>query len=443
MEETMPDQPTPQAFEIFELQRKAQALRQVLFAAGNASVADRQALSAELDRVEAALDRAVGPVRQQESISKSGEEAAASGPRVGTLGAESTGLELVDEKGEKLSDMSRIVRITTLPTGMYHLFDPATNPLAIVNVKITSKYESKNNRNIARLLVRAWIEGLSTEHVHCCEVKVGKSTGEIRLLPTLLPDKVRHITEVQRATLHIQVDDMDGKTEYHQTHTIVMLARNSGLNCLWDVKKNTLIEDLTPYYGAWVTPNAEPIQRLLRKVVDKTAAHSLQGYLAGRARVVEDEVRAIFDVLKDEKLVYVNSTIDFGRTAAQNGQRVRLPRESLRHRTANCLDGALLFASLMEANSLNAGLVFVPGHALVAWQKRQMELDEDTDADLLENWQFLETTMVSTHTFEDALASGRETAERYFARADRKQDFENFRLQRLPWLRAKGIYPME
>jgi len=430
----MPDQPKPQAFEIVELQRQAQALRQVLFAAGNASVADRQALRAELDRVEIELALAIADAAaRQAAISKPGAESTAALPRVGTLGAESTGLDPVIE-----------IRMNTLPTGMYHLFDPATNPLATVEVKVTSRFESANkDKRIARLLVRAWIEGLSTEPVHCCEVKVGKSTGPIPLLPTLLPDKVRHITKVQRATLHIQVDDMDGKTEYHQTHTIVMLARNSGLNCLWDVKTNTLIEDLTPYYGAWVTPNAEPIQRLLRKVVDKTATHSLQGYLTGRARVVEDEVKAIFDVLKDEKLVYVNSTIDFGRTASQNGQRVRLPRESLRHRTANCLDGALLFASLMEADSLNAGLVFVPNHALVAWQKRQMELDEDTDADLLENWQFLETTMVSTHTFEEALATGRETAERYFARADRKQDFENFRLQRLPWLRAKGIYPME
>jgi hypothetical protein len=435
MSDITPALPTPESINLLELQRQAQALRQAFFAAGNAGTEFRDTIRAELDRVEGELAQAVAAeaVARNEAATKAGAEAAEAVLKVGTLGAESTGL-----------DASIEIRMHTLPTGMYHLFDPATNPLAVVEVKVTSRFESANRNNrIARLLVRAWIEGLSTEHVHCCEVKVGRSTGPLHLLPTLLPDKVQHITEVQRATLHIRIDDMDGKTEYHQTHTIVMLSRNSGMNCLWDVQKNRLIEDLTPYYGAWVTPNAEPIQLLLRKVVDKTEAVSLLGYLARREKVVEDEVRAIFDVLKDEKLVYVNSTIDFGRSTTQNGQRVRLPRESLGHRTANCLDGTLLFASLMEANSLNAGLVFVPGHALVAWQKRQLELEADTDDDLLRNWEFLETTMVSTHTFDEAVVKGRDIAETYYNRAGGKQDFEQFRLQRLSWLRAKGIYPME
>jgi len=432
MSTTQPTAPNTEDLKINELQRQAQALRQAFFAAG---AGDAKAIGDDLDRVEAELAQAVAAEASAKKAAseKTGSEKPASTPRVGTLGADSTGL---DPRVE--------IRMTTLPTGMYHLFDPATNPLAVVEVKVTSQFESANkDKRIARLMVRAWIEGLSTEHVHCCEVKVGQTTGPLNLLPTLLPDKVRHITEVQRGTLHIQVDDMDGKTEYHQTHTIVMLSRNSGLNCLWDVERNKPIEDLTPYYGAWVTPNADPIQRLLRKVVDTTPDHSLRGYLAGREKVVEDEVRAIYDVLKAENLVYVNSTIDFGRTQSQDGQRVRLPRESLRHKTANCLDGSLLFASLMEANSLNAGLVFVPGHAMVAWQKRQVDFEDDTDADLPKNWNFLETTMVSTHTFEQALAKGREIAERYHALSNGKQDFDNFRLQRLPWLRAKGIYPME
>ncbi|MBI1325727.1 hypothetical protein GC170_21395 [bacterium] len=116
-------------------------------------------------------------------------------------------------------------------------------------------------------------------------------------------------------------------------------------------------------------------------------------------------MRAISEVLKDENLVYVNSTIDFGRTQSLNGQRVRLPRESLRHKTANYLGGALLFASLMEANSLNPGLVFVPGHALVAWQKLLVDLEDDTDTDLPKNWDFLERTMlISNDSFGCSIA---------------------------------------
>ncbi len=318
MPDHAPDQPTSQSLKIVELQRQANSIRQAFIQDRSRDAEGRAKLRAELDRIEAELARLTteqAEARQQESaaVDSRGVEAVAEEPtepvtrggatrggtrspttRTGstrgtTLGIDTTGLAPRVE-----------VRMKTLPTGMYHLFDPATNPLAVVDVSVSRQYQALNqDRKFARLLVRAWLEGLSTEHVEYREVKTGTSTGPLNLLPTLLPDRVRHITEVQRATLHIQVDDMDGRTEYHQTHTIVMLSRNSGLNCLWDIEKNQLIEDLTPYYGAWVTPNAEPIQRLLRKVVDKTDGHNLVGYLAGRAKVVLDEVRAIFDVLKE------------------------------------------------------------------------------------------------------------------------------------------------
>ncbi|MBI1325813.1 hypothetical protein GC170_21840 [bacterium] len=239
------------------------------------------------------------------------------------------------------------------------------------------------------------------------------------------------------------VSDPIQKTDMMQTYSILMLSRNSGLNCLWDKKQDKLIEDLTPYYGAWVTPNVDAIMRLLRKVAEKTPEQSLRGYLTGSTKAVDDEVRAIYEVLKEERIVYVNSMMEFGRSESQLGQRVRLPRESLEHQTANCLDGTVLFASLLEASSINPGLVFVPGHSLIAWQKRAMWGEDDLDSELFDNWDFLETTMVSKHSFEEAKAKGRQIAERYYFKAGCKQDFEIFRIHRLQWLRAKGIYPME
>jgi hypothetical protein len=430
---TPPDVPNPETLRRIEIEQRVQALRQV-FRASPAAASDPHVRD-ELDRAETDLAAAFAA---EWAVTEAAGEKPGSGEAAGRhhpsiLSAVSTGLAPSVE-----------IRMPTLPTGMYHLFDPATSPLAVVEVKVKNQFKRVNGeKEIARLLVRARLEGISTEHAEYREVRVGGSTGPLNLLPTLLPENVRRITEVQRAALQIVIDDMDGKTEYRQTFTILMLSRNSGLSGLWDVKKNKLIEDLTPYYGAWVTPNADSVMRLLRKVVDKTSAQSLRGYLTGSAKVVDDEVRAIYDVLKDERIVYVNSAMDFGRTESQSGQRVRLPRESLDHKTANCLDGAVLFASLMQANSLNPGLVFVPGHALVAWQNRALWGKDDPDSELLENWDYLETTMVSTAPFEEAKAKGREIAERYFAKAGGKQDDENFRLHRLTWLRARGIFPME
>ena len=95
---------------------------------------------------------------------------------------------------------------------------------------------------------------------------------------------------------------------------------------------------------------------------------------------------------------------------------------------ANCIDGAVLFASLLEGSSLNAALVLVPGHAFVAW-----EAWEGSD-----DWRFLETTMIGGHDFEAACLSG----ERQHEQA---KLFDSARLvmHRLGDLRARGIWPME
>ena len=65
-------------------------------------------------------------------------------------------------------------------------------------------------------------------------------------------------------------------------------------------------------------------------------------------------VKAIYDALQTKaNIKYVNSTVDFNPDETAKTQRVRLPRETLKERQANCIDGALLFASLLEAISLN------------------------------------------------------------------------------------------
>ena len=102
-----------------------------------------------------------------------------------------------------------------LPTGVYNLLDRETDPLLSVDV-------TNESREPKRICVRAYIEGLSTEEVHTVEIDRGKQTA-FKLLPTLLPERAQRITEVQRATLHVLAEDLDGKTEIHETHSIVTL----------------------------------------------------------------------------------------------------------------------------------------------------------------------------------------------------------------------------
>ena len=166
----------------------------------------------------------------------------------------------------------------------------------------------------------------------------------------------------------------------------------------------------------------------------KAAAHHPQKRLAGYQSDVTAQARAIFDALKeDADITYVNSLIAFNPDESARGQRVRLPRESLAERQANCIDGTLLFASLLEAASLHPAIVVVPGHAFVAWER-------SADSG---RWAYLETTMIGTNTFAEAQEIGGRKAE-FWEKQAADGDANKFRRWPLKELRtAYDITPLE
>ena len=326
------------------------------------------------------------------------------------LGPKTTGLR-VEQKPQ----------MEVLPTGVYNLLDPETHPLLRVVI-------SNDSREPKRICVRAFIEGLSATEVHTVEIERGKQTA-FNLLPPLLPERAQTITEVQRAMLHVLVEDLDGKTELHETHSIVCLARTSSFNAVRRPDSGQIV-DFSQYYGAWVTPYDEDVQKRVRHAADLVPDRQIWGYQRDPDSVTQ-QVGALYQSLKEAGITYINSVIDYGAPPGQATQRTRLPRESLKHRSANCIDGSVLFASLLEGSSLNAALVLVPGHAFVGW-----EVWDSSD-----DWKFLETTMIGSHDFEAACISG----ERQYEQA---KLFDSARLvmHRLGDLRARepnGIWPME
>ena len=92
---------------------------------------------------------------------------------------------------------------------------------------------TNESRDPKRICVQAYIEGLSAKEEHTVEIERGKQTT-FKLLPTLLPERAQTITEVQRHTLHVLAEDLDGKTELHETYPIVCLARTSSFNSVVD-----------------------------------------------------------------------------------------------------------------------------------------------------------------------------------------------------------------
>lgn len=322
--------------------------------------------------------------------------------------------------GEKTTELRANVklRIEPLPTGVYHLMDPEKDPLLTVEVENFS-------RNVRRVCVKAYLDGLSATAVRTIEIEPKKS-AEFNLQPTLFPERALAMTEVQRATLHVIVEDLDGKIESHNTYSITCLARTASFNAVRRPDTGESL-DLSHYYGAWVTPHAAPVQERIRHAVELTPNRQMLGY-QGDPDLVNQQVAALYESLRETKIVYVNSVIDYGAPVGMTTQRTRLPRESLSLRSANCIDGTVLLASLIEGVSLNPAIVLVPGHAFVGWETWHGS----------DEWQFLETTLVGTADFEAAHRSGQRQFDQYS-----KSSRNKIKIHSLQDLRTRGIWPME
>jgi hypothetical protein len=330
-------------------------------------------------------------------------------------GGDTTGLEAKVE-----------LQMAQLPTAICHLFDPDTHPL--VTCVVTSKSDETR-----RVRVSSAIEGYSAQAVETAELKKNQPVT-IKQLPTLFPERARSVTELTRATLNVLVEDLDnGKVEIQKTTPIWLLARTTAPLAVRDPSSGQW-NDLSRYLGAFVTPNAAELMSFLSAPA-ALRADGLVGYQGDKSGV-EPQVEALFNSLKnDAKITYVNSVIAFSPEEGTSTQRVRLPRESLKDRTANCIDGTVLFASLLEGISLNPALIILPGHALVAWEKW----------DKSDEWDYLETTMIGgTHTFAQARNSGRSMAETFKSLREATGNDAKFRPWPLRTLRVEHrITPME
>jgi len=400
----------------YRQRRKVELLRQQLYALPDPSQAPPE-LTGALQQAEEKLHRLEQERKAQEQTKGRGVllDTGGEGEKPGgiMLGADTTGV-----------DAQVLLRLSHIPTGIVHLLHADRTPLVTYRVNYVGD-------EYVRLRLTSYVEGYSAQAVDTVEMFPDQSV-EINQLPTFFPDRVRPVTELTRATLHVRIDDLDGATEQQSSFPIWLLARTSAYNGVEDPSTGEWI-DLSAYYAAWVTPNASDVMRVLRRAADLHPNRMIVGYQVGPEGIVE-QVKAIFNALKAEDIVYINSVLSFGATKGEYLQRVRLPRESIENKSANCIDGTVLMASILEAASLNPGIVLVPGHAFLAWET------QDGNG----QWDYLETTMIGSHDFEAAHKSAQTQAERQKALFDQVKDPYYFQLLSVPDLRARyGVTPME
>ncbi|HHY56803.1 MAG TPA: hypothetical protein GYA08_15365 [Chloroflexi bacterium] len=314
-------------------------------------------------------------------------------------------------------------RMEQVYTALADLFDPDARPLVEVELRNATAQPR-------RILVSSHIQ----EYSHVAETTVTLAPGAVetvRQLPALRKPAVQAITELTKAELSVSVRDLDAdQIVQQQSFRSALLARNAAPIAARDPHTNAWI-DMTPYLAAFVTPNAPAVMETLRRAVERHPEQRLAGYQAD----VGLQVNALYDVLRhDIALAYVQSIISFNPDAAALDQRVRLPAETLRQRSANCLDAALLVASLLEACSLNPALLLSRDHAIVGWETQPGRGE----------WAWLETTVFLTNDYPEALNLGKRKAAFFHQRRKQTGDAIWHRLLPIKVLRTQHhITPLE
>lgn len=175
---------------------------------------------------------------------------------------------------------------------------------------------------------------------------------------------------------------LDEKVIFEETRNLKIRPAD---DMIWSLHSPWDTESLI---AAWVTPNDEVVEQILSIAKEKLFNRSLAGYQSSDLMA---EIRAIFNAVRNSKVSYVNSRMSFGKVGFT--QRVRLPRESINQKSANCIDGAVLFASLFENIGLEPLIILIPGHAIIG-----VRLASNSRETL-----FIETTMVGRNMMESIL----------------------------------------
>lgn len=163
---------------------------------------------------------------------------------------------------------------------------------------------------------------------------------------------------------------------------------NECLLCYQD--DNMRFHDTSICFAAYVNEEHPMIDQLLREALDTKIVRKFVGTQQGDKQV-EKQVYALWYMLQKRKFNYSSVSYSSLSSNVVTCQRVRTIDDALQSSQINCVDGTVLFASLLRAINIEPVMVRIPGHMFVGYytdpQKNKL--------------QFLETTMIGDVNLDD------------------------------------------
>jgi len=232
-----------------------------------------------------------------------------------------------------------------------------------------------------------------------------------RQLPLCKRESISSLQINTPAQVSISISSSVNEKPYKTDYRITLMSYNTILWYMQDIARKGERIFLLKHIAAWVDRIDASVQGMWEVAYNSLENYSGSPYPeAFDPDIPKKVVEAIFETLR------INGALRYDATTYQveplskgeKSQSIQRPGETLTHTMGNCIDGAVLYSSIMLRAGLDPVIVIKQGHAFVGWktwnriQWKQLSIEEKYD--------FLETTWTrknSKKTFDQACSEGK------------------------------------
>jgi hypothetical protein len=181
-------------------------------------------------------------------------------------------------------------------------------------------------------------------------------------------EKLRKTTQQMPLNVVFAVE-LDGKSAAEKTETLQVRSIN---DCPFGVSNDeeTLNDEnfiagsaeIGWMFAAYVNENHPMLDKILQEALGTKIVNAFLGYQRDDPAEVVRQVFAIWSALQKRGIQYSSTTTTPGGSEDVYSQYVRFLDQSITNTQANCVDGSVLFASILRKISIQPFLVTIPGH---------------------------------------------------------------------------------
>ncbi|MCM1107488.1 MAG: hypothetical protein NC388_00365 [Clostridium sp.] len=201
-------------------------------------------------------------------------------------------------------------------------------------------------------------------------------------------DALRNNDMAEPISVAVQLE-INGKQSRQQVRTLSVRSLNECL--LGYIGRDNKYHTTYIFFAAYVNEEHPLIDGILREALNTRIVNRFLGYQSPKADYVDKQVYALWHVLQKRNFRYSSVSYSSLSSNVVFSQRVRTFDDALKSSQINCVDGSVLFASLLRAINIDPVLVRIPGHMFVGYYTDSSHRDIT----------FLETTMIGDVDLND------------------------------------------